>query len=84
MIVISSGEFREHQKKYFEMAEKEPIIVQRGRNKSFTITVNRTEDDYFSNPAVQKHLQESMEQAQRGEFAVVLNSDEDIRKYLGL
>ena len=38
MIVISSREFRDHQKKYFDLIDdNEQVIVQRGKNKSYKL-----------------------------------------------
>jgi antitoxin YefM len=85
MLVISSREFRDHQKKYFELVDNnEQIIVQRAKNKAYAVVPITETDRYFSNPAVQKHLKESMAQADRGEFPVILKTAEDIDKFLGL
>lgn len=35
MRVISSSELRSNMKKYLDLARKEDIIIQRGRNKSY-------------------------------------------------
>ena len=38
MLVISSREFRENQKKYFDLIDqKEQVIVQRGKNKAYAL-----------------------------------------------
>ena len=38
MIVISSREFRDNQKKYFDLVDSnEQVIVQRGKNKSYKL-----------------------------------------------
>ena len=37
MRVISSSELRSNMKKYLDMARKEDIIIQRGRNETFTL-----------------------------------------------
>lgn len=84
MLIISSREFRDHQKKYFELAEKEQVIVQRSRNKAYAITPISESDRYFSNPEVLNHLRESMAQADNKEYGLVLDSAKDIDKYLGI
>ena len=49
MIVISSREFRQNQKDYFERVDKgERIVVQRGKDKSYLLTPV-TEDDLHFN-----------------------------------
>jgi hypothetical protein len=38
MVIISSREFRDHQKKYFDLVDQnEQIIVQRGKDKAYVI-----------------------------------------------
>ncbi len=38
MVIVSSREFRDHQKKYFDMVDQnEQIIVQRGKDKAYVI-----------------------------------------------
>lgn len=37
MRVISSSELRSNMKKYLDLARKEDIIIQRGRNETFTL-----------------------------------------------
>ncbi len=55
MVVISSREFRQNQKKYFEKADNgEHIIVQRGKDKAYVLTPVREEDLYFSASMVKK------------------------------
>jgi len=36
--VISSAELRNHMKKYLDMAQKEKVIIQRGRTEAFVLT----------------------------------------------
>ena len=38
MVIVSSREFRDHQKKYFDLVDQnEQIIVQRGKDKAYVI-----------------------------------------------
>jgi len=40
MLVISSREFRDNQKKYLDLVDQdEHIIIQRGRNKSYVLSL---------------------------------------------
>lgn len=52
MIVISPSELRGNLKKYLDFAEKERIIIQRGKKKSFELrkTERVSEDTFFDNP----------------------------------
>jgi len=83
MIVISSREFRQNQKLYFEKADKgEQIIVQRGKDKSYALTpIN--EDDVYFNAEMVKKIKLSMEQAKNGEVKTITSSEE-INDLLGL
>ena len=68
MLVISSREFREHQKKYFDLIDNnEQVVVQRGKDKAYFLTPVSETDLYFSNPEVKAKLEESIAQADRGE-----------------
>lgn len=85
MIIISSREFREHQKKYFELVDQnEQVVVQRAKNKAYALVPIRESDRYFSDPSVIAHLNESLTQADNQQFVTSLESKEDIKKYLGL
>lgn len=85
MIIVSSKEFREHQKKYFELADKnEQIIVQRSKKRAYAMVPITETDRYFANPSVIEQLNQSIEQAEKGYIAVTLSSKDDINSYLGL
>ncbi len=83
MLVISSREFRQNQKLYFDKVDKgEHIIVQRGKDKSYALTPI-TEDDIYFNSDMLKRLKESILQVQNGETKTISTSDE-IKELLGL
>ena len=83
MLVISSREFREKQKMYFDLVDKnEQVIVQRGKNKAYVLTPITDADRFFADPAVKARLIHSLVQAERGE--VTLLPKEDIDNFLGL
>ena len=76
MLVISSREFRQNQKLYFERADKgEQIIVQRGKDKSYALTPVNEDDVYFSAEMVKK-IKLSAEQAKNGEVKTITSSEE--------
>ena len=83
MLVISSREFRQNQKMYFERADKgEQIIVQRGKDKSYALTpVN--EDDVYFNAKMVERIKESISQVQSGKVKRISTSEE-ISDLLGL
>lgn len=83
MLVISSREFRQNQKEYFERADKgEHIIVQRGKDKAYALTPI-TEDDMYFNAEMIERIKQSILQAQQGEVKEVSTSKE-ISDLLGL
>lgn len=83
MLIISSREFRQNQRFYFEKIDKgEQIIVQRGTNKSYALTPINDDDVYFNAEMVKK-IKLSAEQARNGEVKRITSSEE-IKDLLGL
>ena len=55
MVIISSREFREKQAEYMDLADNgEQIIIQRGKNKAYSITPVLKDDLYFSPQLLEK------------------------------
>jgi PHD/YefM family antitoxin component YafN of YafNO toxin-antitoxin module len=83
MLIISSGEFRQNQKKYFEKVDKgEKVIVQRGKDKAYHLNPV-SEDDLYFNAEMIARIEESMQQIKRGEYYEI-STKEEIKKLLGL
>lgn len=83
MIVISSREFRQNQRLYFEKVDQgEQIIVQRGKDKSYALTAV-TEDDIYFNAAMLKRLKRSIKESEKGKVKKITSSNE-INDLLGL
>lgn len=83
MLVISSREFRQNQKMYFEKADQgEQIIVQRGKDKSYVLTPVK-EDDLYFNAEMVKRIKESIGQAESGKSKTITTPAE-INDLLGL
>ena len=83
MIVISTREFRQNQKEYFERVDKgERIIVQRGKDKSYLLTPVTEEDLYFNEKMLER-IKKSLEEIKKGESKEI-SSPDDIRELLGL
>jgi cell fate regulator YaaT (PSP1 superfamily) len=83
MLVISSREFRENQKKYFDLIDqKEQVIVQRGKNKSYALVPIDETVKYFSEPEIKERLERSIEEASQGKLTTV--KPEEISHLLGL
>lgn len=83
MIVISSREFRTHQKKYLDLVDKKnQVIIQRGKSKAYALKPLSESDRYFSDPEVLAHIKEGIKEAENGETVKV--KKEDLAKFLGL
>ena len=83
MLIISSREFRQNQKFYFEKADKgEHIIVQRGKNKSYAL-IPVSEDDMYFNTEMIKRIKQSVLEVKNGETKTISTSEE-IKELLGL
>lgn len=83
MLVISSREFRQNQKEYFERADKgEQIIVQRGKDKAYALTPVVADDLYFNSEMIKK-IKQSLKEVAQGDVREATTSDE-IRELLGL
>ena len=60
MMIISSKEFRDHQKKYFDLVDQdEQIIVQRGKDKAYVIVPLNDTDRLSVNDQLIKTVQEA-------------------------
>ena len=83
MLVVSSREFRQNQRLYFEKADKgEQIIVQRGKDKSYVLTPVDDENLYFNAEMVIR-IKKSLNEAEKGDI-LTINTSEEITELLGL
>lgn len=83
MLVISSREFRQNQRLYFDKVDKgEQIIVQRGKDKSYVLTPV-SEDDLYFNATMIKRIKKSLKEAKKGEVKT-LSSSKEISDLLGI
>jgi len=83
MVIISSREFRQNQRSYFDRVDQgEQIIVQRGKDKSY-ILMPVTEDDMYLNGAMVERIRASIKEADKGE-TMRITKPEEITELLGL
>lgn len=83
MVVISSREFRQNQKAYFDKVDSgEQVIVQRGKDKAYALTPINDEDIYFNSNMIEK-LKVSLQEAAKGEVQKLTNA-KDVSEFLGL
>lgn len=72
MLIINSREFRQNQKAYFDLIDKnEQIIIQRGKNKAYKILPIDENDQILSEVEFKKKIDEAILQAQNGETVVL-------------
>jgi len=83
MLIISSREFRQNQRLYFEKADRgEQIIVQRGKDKSYVLRSVNEDDLYFNNEMVER-IKKSIEEARQGDVKSITSSN-DLKELLGI
>lgn len=83
MLVISSREFREKQKMYLDLVDQnEQVIVQRGKNKAYTLTPISDTGRFFADTEVKVRIMHSLEQAKQGNLTTL--PKEDINNFLGI
>ena len=83
MLVISSREFRQNQKKYFDRVDKgEHVIVQRAKDKAYALTPIGEDDMYFNAEMVGK-IKQSILEVEQGKVQK-LSTSKEISDLLGL
>jgi len=83
MLVISSREFRQNQKEYFDRADKgEQIIVQRGMDKAYILTPVSEEGLYFNAEMIDR-IKQSIDEIKKGETLSISRAQE-IDELLGI
>ena len=84
MIIISSREFRDHQKKYFDLIDdNEQVIVQRGKNKSYKLVPIMEDESLMTEAEFYAKIDRSLKQAQEGNVQEIKNI-QDFKSLLGL
>jgi hypothetical protein len=72
MIVISSREFRDNQKKYFDLIDKdEKVIVQRGKNKAYILTPVNDALKLSVNPELINMIEQAEEEIAKGKVTKI-------------
>lgn len=83
MVIISSREFRQNQKQYFDRVDNgEHIIVQRGKDKAYALTPISGDDMYFNAEMVEK-IKLSISEIKNGDSSRITSAKE-INDLLGL
>jgi hypothetical protein len=72
MIVVSSREFRDNQKKYFDLIDKdEKVIVQRGKNKAYILTPVNDALKLSVNPELINMIEQAEEEIAKGKVTKI-------------
>ena len=84
MLVISSREFRDNQKKYFDSVDNgEQVIVQRGKDRSYKLVPVSESDICMTEEEFYEKIDRSIQQAKEGKV-LRISSDEELKSLLGL
>lgn len=84
MLVISSREFRDNQKKYFDSVDNgEQVIVQRGKDRSYKLVPVTSHDICMTEEEFYKKIDRSIQQAKEGKVLKVSTND-GLKNLLGL
>ncbi|MDR0680476.1 MAG: prevent-host-death protein [Dysgonamonadaceae bacterium] len=80
MLVISSREFRNNQAQYFNRIDNgEQIIIQRGKDKAYSVNAI-SEDDLYFTPEMVRKVEHSMQQAKEGKVTTI-KGREELRRF---
>lgn len=84
MLVISSREFRDNQKKYFDSVDNgEQVIVQRGKDRSYKLVPVSESDVCMTEEEFYEKIDRSIQQAKESKV-LRISSDEELKSLLGL
>lgn len=84
MIVISSREFRDNQKKYFDLIDQnEQVIVQRGKNQSYKLIAVQREETLLTEAEFYAKINHALQESEQGKITEI-KSSEDFKTLLGL
>jgi len=68
MKTVSVTEFRQHIKKYLEIAESERLVIHRNKGISFVITpLFQEKEETILNPEQKQAIEQAIEQVKRGQ-----------------
>jgi ERCC4-type nuclease len=84
MLIISSREFQNNPMQYFNRIDSgEQVIIQRGKNKAYSLNMISKADLYFT-PEMIRKIEHSIQQAKEGKVTTVKGKQELHRFFDGL
>lgn len=83
MIIVSSREFRQNQKKYLDLVDKnERVIIQRGKDKAYELSKKIKNDRFFDDPAIRDRLTKSIQSYKEGKIFKI--NDDQLKELLDI
>ncbi|WP_194975241.1 type II toxin-antitoxin system Phd/YefM family antitoxin [Aquiflexum lacus] len=82
MIVINSREFRENQKKYFDLVDQNERVVIKRKNKSYELTPEVKNDRFFDDPRIHERIAKSLQSLKEGKGIKL--TDQEQKELFGL
>ena len=83
MLIISSREFRDNQKKYFDLIDQnEQVVVQRGKNKSYKLVPIMEKETLMTETEFYAMVDRGIKDVEEGRVTRV--KKEELKKFLGL
>lgn len=77
IVETTSRQFREHQKDFFDMADKgQKIVIKRGSKQAYVLTPVSSDDLYFTSEMIAR-IKESQQQIKEGK-GIVLKTKEEL------
>jgi hypothetical protein len=81
LLEVTSRQFREKQKSFFELADSgEKIVIKRGKRQSYVLTPIDEDDLYFT-PEMLAKIDQSIQEVKEGKF-ITLKTKEDLKNFL--
>ncbi len=76
IVETTSTQFREHQKYFFDLADKgQNIVIKRGSKQAYALTLVSTDDLYFT-PEMVARIKESRQEIKHGKGIVIKTKEE--------
>lgn len=78
MKIVTSREFREHQKMFFDLAKEERVIIRQKKQSFLLLPISEEEeaDLYFSDPHIIAQIERGVEDIKAGRFTKIKNKEE--------
>ena len=80
VLEVTSGQFRDRQKSFFDLADTgKQIVIRRGKKQAYTLAPVNDDDLYFT-PEMEAKIERAMQQVENGEYTVI-STDEELERY---